>query len=269
MRNKFKSQSDHLAVIYDGAMSVLEDTKSPLKYSFCALALRELFREYLVNVAPDESISACSWWVPTDGKVTRKDRIRYMVFGGTSPDYFNQSYVDEVEKICSVYSKLINKLSRCLHVTEDVLSISESSQRELIDKVLETFSNALDLVDNFRDKLRDKLSTIINQTLDEEFILGNSFDEIDILSSHTRPTGVWDINVDISEINHNSILFLGTGTVECDLQYGSDGDYARGDGFAWEQSFPFRFKGIATATDPQKVEIERSNIEIEVPNYEH
>jgi hypothetical protein len=43
------------------------------------------------------------------------------------------------------------------------------------------------------------------------------FDELDTLSTHTRPQGAEDVEVEIKKIDEEWIRFRGTGSVLCDL----------------------------------------------------
>ena len=59
------------------------------------------------------------------------------------------------------------------------------------------------------------------------------------------------------------ITFRGTGSINCDLQYGSDGDCSRGDGLEWSDSYPFTFSGEAETANPKMVTVEREAVEID------
>lgn len=263
----FYKTSEHLGIMYDNARSILDATDNPLRFAFSALALRELFREYFAIAAPDEAIQSCCWWTASDGKVTRRDRLKFLIFSYVEPNVFPDSYVGKVDDVCADFVERIDALCQTLHITRDELTKAESEQREGIDCTIETFRRALNLIAEFHEELRDKLETMLTEALDEEFVLGPAFDDLDTLSTHTRPTGVWDTEVEISDIDNEFVYFKGSGSIFCDLQYGSDGDVSRGDGAAFESSFPFTFEGRAPVDDPRAVRVSRESIEMDTSDY--
>lgn len=263
MRDIFDKEAKHLGIMYEGALSALDDKTNPLRFSFCALALRELFREYFAVVSPDSSVTKCSWWSSDDGKVTRRDRLKYLIFGRTDPKFFPDSYVEEVDDVCKQYVEDINRLSKCLHMTSKTLKTKEAEHQEAVDNVLDTFGEALGLVDQYHEEIRERLPEIITEALDQEFLVGCAFDALDILSTHTRPSGVWDVEIVIASLGDDCIRFDGSATICVDLQWGSDGDVRRGDGAEASTSFPFSFKGTASIEDPTKITIDREDIVID------
>jgi hypothetical protein len=93
------------------------------------------------------------------------------------------------------------------------------------------------------------------------------FDELDILSTHTRPQEADAIEVQIEDIDTEYITFSGNGNVICDLQYGSDGDCRRGDGLEFSDSFPFTFLGEARSANPEEITVDRGNIMVDTNSF--
>lgn len=83
----------------------------------------------------------------------------------------------------------------------------------------------------------------IETLLTEEFT-SNLPDELDTLSTHTTISSVRDIVISSVAIREDSIECVGSGIVDVDLQYGSDGDQTRGDGFETHESFSFEFDAL-------------------------
>lgn len=65
--------------------------------------------------------------------------------------------------------------------------------------------------------------------------------ELDSLSTHSRVSSVSDVDIDEIKIENENINVKGSGVVSIDLQFGSDGDNLRADGYLSEESFPFNF----------------------------
>ncbi len=80
------------------------------------------------------------------------------------------------------------------------------------------------------------------QDLLSDHILDDFPDELLELSTHTTFDGISDIEIDEIIIIDTELFVSGTGVVSVELQYGSNGDQERGDGFKTTDSFPFEFK---------------------------
>jgi hypothetical protein len=68
-------------------------------------------------------------------------------------------------------------------------------------------------------------------------------DELDSLSTHTSISGVCDLDISDIRVGKGEIRIAGMGTVDVDLQYGSDSDDVPVGGDA----FPFHFKAVLSA----------------------
>ncbi|MGY8911406.1 MAG: pPIWI-associating nuclease domain-containing protein [Flavobacteriales bacterium] len=67
-------------------------------------------------------------------------------------------------------------------------------------------------------------------------------DDLNIISTHSRIDQIIEIDLDEIEINGKSIFIKGDGVLNAELQYGSDGDQTRGDGFKMTDTYPFDFE---------------------------
>jgi hypothetical protein len=72
--------------------------------------------------------------------------------------------------------------------------------------------------------------------------------ELDSLSTHTSIEAVGDVFVSAIVLRENYVEVEGEATVEVSLNYGSEGDRARGDGATHSDAYPLRFKVILDAT---------------------
>lgn len=66
-------------------------------------------------------------------------------------------------------------------------------------------------------------------------------DELSSLATHTWIDEVSDIEIDVLSMQKDEMEVQGTAVVSCGLQYGSDGDFDRGDGIRTAGSFPLHF----------------------------
>lgn len=75
-----------------------------------------------------------------------------------------------------------------------------------------------------------------------EYVFGNIFDEVDIMSTHSIIKSVYFIEVhEIELIQVNEINVIGEGLVDVDLQYGSERERKEEGGGVMNESFPFTF----------------------------
>ena len=90
-----------------------------------------------------------------------------------------------------------------------------------------------------------QLQTIIQFDLLPEIIFNDLFfsipSELDCLSTHTRPESIKNLIIDKVIIEKEQINVSGSAEVEVSLQFGSDGDYNRGDGIVDYSSYGFTF----------------------------
>src|SRR3546814_2279104 len=71
-------------------MQSIQDVSNPLRLNNFSASFRELFRHVLVELAPDDQVIATSWFVPdvtNGGRVTRAQKVNYVVHAGLDPAY--------------------------------------------------------------------------------------------------------------------------------------------------------------------------------------
>ena len=87
-----------------------------------------------------------------------------------------------------------------------------------------------------------KIDILNIESLLLDHLINNTPDALDSLSTHTRITDVSGVTVnELTVIDDGSIKATGNGTVEVELQYGSDHD---DDGTITSDSFPVNFKVV-------------------------
>jgi hypothetical protein len=79
---------------------------------------------------------------------------------------------------------------------------------------------------------------VVRQTLWE-----NIPDEVDLLSTHSTVEEVDDIEFTITNICSDRLFIEGTGSLGCDLQWGSNSDMKSGEGAQEWINLPMDFKG--------------------------
>lgn len=268
LRSKLSPLSCHLVDMLDGAFAPLSNANNRMRFAQAAYTLRELLRELLSHFAPDAQIKNACWFIsdPTSKTgVTRKHRTTFAVYCFVNPSILTKSLSEEVEGVASNIVSQVGLLSQYTHTTVNVLTMPESASMALLNSTLDLFSDLLKAITTGKEILVDELQMALTTHLDDIFI-NEFFDELDILSTHTRPTGAWDVEVEIADIDEENILFTGTGSVSCDLQYGSDAECRREGDVGFEKCFPFSFEGSASVTD-LKTEVDLGTVSVDTSSY--
>lgn len=89
-RLKPRLANDFQRRLLSATMQSVQEESNPLRLNNFSASFRELFRHILVELAPDHEVKATSWFVPdekNDGKVTRAQKVNYVVHGGLDEAY--------------------------------------------------------------------------------------------------------------------------------------------------------------------------------------
>lgn len=260
--------SSHLSDMLEGGFIPLADKTNKMRFVQASHALRELLRELLSCYAPDTKIKESQWFIPdpsADSGVTRKHRTTFAVYGYVNPSVLPKTLSKEVDDIACNINKHVKRLSEFSHATAKVLAKPESEADRLIESTLALFTRLLSAIASGKEALTEELETTLTKALDKLFI-NDFFNELDELSTHTRPTGAYDVEVSITSIDKDRIFFSGSGSVCCDLQYGSDGDCRRGDGVEWSDCIPFNFEGWSDVVS-LKIDVPKENVYIDTSEF--
>lgn len=261
--------SDFEKRLFAAALKNLEDSSNPLRLNNFAYSMRELTRHVLHRLAPDEAVIQCSWYkneTQQENGITRKQRAIYAAQGGLSDAFVRNTLQVEVEDIHSDLVKSINGLSRFTHIEESVFDVPSKKVDALVEETIEAVYNFVDTIHACRKEITDQLweqidSAVIDETLRETIVA------IDELASHSYIDAVHTERVDIVAINHESISFVAQGTIECELQWGSNSDLRRGDGAVVPESFPFRCELFSPIDAPREVELREDTFGVDTSSW--
>jgi hypothetical protein len=220
-------------------------------------------------IAPDADIKRSCWFTPDQSSktgITRRHRCQFSVYGYVAPSNLSKNFAESVEDLTKAILDGIGELNAFTHITESSLARPESDAVNVFGEILENFEALFGAIKDGRGHLNESLHIALQEALDDLFT-SEFFDSLDQLSSHTRPQGAAGIEFEIDDIDDTEILFSGTGVVECDLQYGSDGDCRRGDGLEWSDNFPFKFSGSASVSDINRISVDPSEVSINTDKY--
>jgi len=261
--------SSHLPTILEGAFRSFEDSANPVRFANTANSLREIFRGLMEAIAPNAAVQRACWFKPDTSSrngITRRHRCRFSVYGHVDPANFAKNFARSVDDLTKAILDGIDELNAFTHITPSSLARPEHEAIDVFTDVLANFELLFEVIDDGRKRLNRSLESSLHDALTDLFT-SEFFDDLDQLSSHTRPQGATDVEFEIDDIDQDEIYFSGTGAVECDLQYGSDGDCDRGDGLEWSDDFPFKFSGSASVTDIKRASVDPSEVSIDTDKY--
>ena len=216
-----------------------------LRFNNFAYSIRELSRHILYRLAPDKDIKLCTWYKPSKNKygdfvISRADRINYAIHGGFDNNVLAaMGLKSSIEQARKTMLDSIDDLNKYTHVNENTFDVPESEVETLADKVIGSFNGFVDVMTNIRRKVISHLENEINHEI-LIATLYETYSEIDILSTHSSIENYYIDSILVDDITSQDVSFTINGTVDVRLQYGSDGDQRRDDGYVTNMNFPFR-----------------------------
>ena len=216
--------------------------------------MRELIRVVLERLAPDAEVLNAPWFKPNDkdhpNKVTRSQRIKYAIQGWLSDDYVtNTLHIDHQDNDKEL-RKNIDELSKYTHVTKSTFNIEPVKITELALGVLCNVQLFLMNESEARNQVQRAAIDCIDEEMIEEFYY-NVQNDIDILATHHEILAYMVTGINLKNQDNDTITLEAIGNVQVRLQWGSDGDMRRGDGYETEMSFPFSSTLIASYKNKQ------------------
>jgi len=233
------TNSDFEKELLSASLDNLLDKTNKLRFNNFACAIRELSRHILYNLSPDKEVTNCLWYKNETkilGQPSRAERVKYAIQKGL-PDSFVKTFYDIEEHIYDI-KETLETLNKYTHVNADTFGVIESDVNRLTKEVLDTFKRFAIGIDDFHKIFKSKLEEQIDRVVLEHTI-EETFDDIDILATHHSIEEHETSSYSITEIDSSNIFIDANGSLSIRLQYGSDGDFARGDGAEIYTSFPF------------------------------
>ena len=240
--------------LFLAAIANVDDTSNKLRLNNFAYSMRELIRIVLERLAPDTEVVNASWFNPNDkdhpDKVTRSQRIKYAIQGWLSDDYVTNTLRIDHHDNDKELRKNIDELSKYTHVTESTFNIEPVKITELALGVLCNVQLFLMNVAEARYRVQRAAIDCIDNEMIEEFYY-NVQNDIDILATHHEILAYLVTGINPKNQDKDTIILEVNGEVQVRLQWGSDGDIRRSDGYETEMSFPFSSTLIASYKNKQ------------------
>lgn len=263
-------ETDFEKALAESSIGQLDEIGNKLRVNNFAYSLRELTRHVLERLAPDDSVRDAVWYKVADPSkptmITRAQRIKYAIQKGLSDDYLETLGFEADEAIKDLKSEIDN-LSKYTHVNESTFDCTE----EIVEKAVKAITAAFT---GFVDKIKlckNQLELDIEHSVDEEIINKLFFDtlnDIDWLATHYEVKEYSIDSIRLTDFDNAGCRFKVEGTIHVRLQYGSDGDMKRDDGFDIYKSFPFSTSVTTTFENGKMVyETELNELDIDTDSY--
>jgi len=264
-----ESISPFLKDVYLSALLSFNQKNNKLRFNNCSTNFRELFRLFFEEVAPDSEIKKAHWFVPDSSSkngITRAHRVKYSVYNFISPSNFQKDFSQDVNDLSTKLLSKIDQFSKYTHFNSKIVNINEGLAKAIIDEATELFINLLQTMANSKEVFLEYVEEKIQDELTHTLFL-NTFDKIDILSTHTSIEEVNDIEFKIDRITPDNVVIVGNGSIHCELQYGSDSDQRNDLGYKTNDSYPFTFTGYINTSVISEIRINPNEITIDTDEF--
>lgn len=251
--------------MFQASITGLTDYANPLRYNNFAYSFRELTRHIFTRLAPDENVLLCKWYKNETDKpkgISRKQRVFYAIKGGLDDDFIVTELNFDLGRIWRTMKSVVENLNRYTHIEEQTYNIDSQVGDNFVLNSLNALNIFLDSIDGLREEIISayemRLWKVINLALISDVI-----QELDVLATHYWIEGSSIENISIESIDNEYIHVTICGSVDIEHQYGSDGDYRRGDGLRMEDSYPFNISLKIDVETPLEFDISAEDIEVD------
>ena len=229
---------------FDCVVANYFDLNNPIRFNNFSYAIRELLREKLDFEAPEEKIIRCKWYDPMlNGEPKehpiRSDRLRYYFLGGI--DNLNPTITNEVSQLQKKYKQTIDTLSKYTHITIDSFGIDfyegDTKFRDVMKLIIDLMKEIERVKKVINEVIIDDVESKINS-----YLFNSIPEDLDLLSTHTIFEDIDSTELNITEIDDKNIYIDGITNVNVMLQYGSESERRRDEGFECPSTYPMSFK---------------------------
>lgn len=251
--------------MFAAALKSFAQSNNPLRFNNFAMNLRELSRVMLHDLSPDKDIKACCWFKQEfndQGKpiITRAQRIRYAVQAGLPGDFVEGTLFIDVQETTKEFNRIVDQLSKFTHVTKETFDIEQDMADQSAEEAIDVFRSLLQVIDDCRTEVHTALEESAREALNYEMI-ANTVQELDELATHHTVDATHIEHFELTYMGSAKIEFRASGSVDCELQYGSDMDVERDDGFRTSDNFPLTCEFEADITTPLDLKVRNLSVD--------
>lgn len=264
--------TDFQRQLLDAAALSINALDNPLRLNNFSTAFRELVRHVFDHLAPDEEIKKCEWYEPeltSRTGVTRAHRVGFVIHGGIAHDYARDVLEIDVDSERKRVVSAIDALSKFTHVNEATFGVPADEVDARVANACSALQNVLETADFARKTLVAAIEYAVEKEV-VHAVLQETVASVDEIASHHFIDEVSLDNVQVLRIGASEIEFVAHGTLEVELQWGSNSDVRNDLGAVGNDSFPLTLRLISPVTAPGDVEAVEGSLAVDTSNwFEH
>ena len=261
-------KTDFEKELFDAVFVNLHEKGNKLRLNNFAYAARELTRHFLSRLAPDKDVLNAPWFIPNDSQrpkaITREQRIRYAILGYLDETFARDTLQFDFTHVSKDLRKSIDDLSKYTHVNPETFNVDEDKILELTLNILESTAKFFKTISEAKNKIMNAVYNAVDKDMINKFYM-ETYNEIDMLATHHEILSYTVTSQKEVDKNNETITIQADGVVNVRLQYGSDGDMRRGDGYETQMDFPFTSEFVVNYKN-QNGNIYIESAEIKVDN---
>jgi hypothetical protein len=255
--------------LFAASLANLADELNPLRFNNFAYSIRELVRHVLARVAPDESVTRCSWYAnetKTPGRISRGERIKYGVQGGLEDNYVADDLGIDIGAVRRTLRDAIDDLSKFTHVGEDTFGIGNEECDSLSASTLEALSNFAGLIGDCKSAVLKAIDEHLEDAVISE-VLSETVVSVDSIATHHSIEEVYLEKKEVMAIDEAYIYIRATGSVYVELQWGSNSDVKNDIGAEGAETFPLFAELTIDINDLSKVSVIEASISVDTSSW--
>lgn len=264
--------TDFQRQLLDAAALSINALDNPLRLNNFSTAFRELVRHVFDHLAPDEEIKKCEWYEPeltSRTGVTRAHRVGFVIHGGIAPAYARGVLDIDIDSERKSVVTAIDALSKFTHVNPATFGVAAGEVDTRVADACTALQNVLETADFARKTLVAAIEYAVEKEV-VQAVLQETVASVDEIASHHFIDEVSLDNVQVLRIGASEIEFVAHGTLEVELQWGSNSDVRNDLGAVGNDSFPLTLRLISPVTAPGDVEAVEGSLAVDTSNwFEH
>jgi hypothetical protein len=255
--------------LLDGSIQVLDQTTNAVRAHQFAASLRELFSHCLDTLAPGEAVKECAWFEPVEsakGEPTRKQRALYATRGGLSDEFIKDELGIDPATMHGGLGKAFAELNKRAHVRPDT-HLEDPAEIELFaNSALESVAEVFRTIERFRKQLIEAIERHLGDEAVDS-LLRETIQSVDELATHHTIEDVSVGSARVVDITFDTVRYRVKGSLDVELQWGSNSDVRKGDGATLDQTFPFACEILASVGAPFEFDSDETQVIVDTSEW--
>ncbi|MBQ3609058.1 MAG: hypothetical protein IJA03_03330 [Bacteroidaceae bacterium] len=249
----------------------IEDSRNKLRLNNFAYAARELTRHFLERLAPDEDVCNAPWFKPHNPEkpnmITRVQRMKYAIQGYLSDEFFERELNVDFTEVSKNLKNSIDDLSKYTHVNPETFDVDDKTIVDISYNIMENTLLFFKTINNAKIQVMEAIYACIDEEMVSQFYYETP-NEIDIMATHSEVLGYLVTDLTRLAEDDKTITMRADGLVNVRLQYGSNGDMRREEGYETYIKLPFTSTFIANYKNKNgDIHIDSREIEVDTASF--